>query len=198
MTKAEILGHVEKYDIIFLDVDMPYLTGEEIAAYIREREIGTLLIFVTNHDSFVFSSFRYRPFGFIRKKHIDSELLIVIKDIKNFFESKSEFFTCLSHGNEIYAKYSDIIFFESYSHEIIAHTISGNFTFSEPLSKLEKRLSSKGFIRTHSSYLVNSSYIFSVERERVVLNTNNTKQIVPLSRKRVNEVKHKMMTFLRR
>lgn len=191
----EMLNNIEKYNIIFLDVDMPQISGEDIAAYIKESGIQPLIIFVTNHDDFVFSSFKYRPFGFIRKKYVDKELLSVVENIKDFFDRKNEVFVCTSHGNKIYTKYSDIMYFESYSHEIVVHTISEDFTFSEPLAKLEKRLDNKGFIRTHYSYLVNSKYIFSVEKDRIIL---STKENVPLSRKRVNEVKHKMMTFLRR
>lgn len=192
---VEMLNHVGKYDIIFLDVDMPHISGEDIAAYIKGNKIQPLIIFVTNHDDFVYSSFQYRPFEFIRKKYISFELPTVIQEIKEFFDRKNEVFICTSHGNKIYTKYSDILFFESYSHEIVAHTVSSEIHFNEPLSKLEKRLSPKGFIRTHSSFLVNCDHIFSVEKDRIILNTNDT---VPLSRKRVNEVKHKMMIFLRR
>lgn len=191
----EMLKNVDKYDIIFLDVDMPYISGETVAAYIKESGIQPLIIFVTNHDDFVFSSFKYRPFGFIRKKYVDKELLPTIENIKDFFDKRDELFVCTSHGKKIYAKYSDIVYFESYSHEIIAHTIKEDFTFNEPLAKLEKRLEGRGFIRTHSSYLVNSIYIFSVERDRVIF---STKEHVPLSRKRVSDVKQKMITYLRR
>lgn len=191
---VEMLSHVEKYDVIFLDVDMPQVSGENIAAYIKENKLRARVIFVTSHDEFVFSSFRYRPFGYIRKSHIDSELLSVIKDIKDYFEVKKEFFICSTRGNTLYFEYKDIRFLESYSHEIIIHTTSGDYAFNDTLSGLEKKLPSDRFIRTHHSYLVNCDYIFSIEKDRVIL---STEQSVPLSRKRISEVKHKMMVYVR-
>ena len=54
-------------DILFLDISMPEIDGFEIAQYVFDNEYKTHLIFVSNLEDRVFSSFRYRPFRFIRK-----------------------------------------------------------------------------------------------------------------------------------
>lgn len=65
---------LNRFDVVFLDVDMPGVNGENVAQYINSSKASIPVIFVTNHDDFVFSSFKYRPFGFLRKSHVDSEL----------------------------------------------------------------------------------------------------------------------------
>ena len=64
----------ERIDVLFLDIDMPYYSGMDIAGYVNEQEWKTILIFVTSHDALVYQTFAYRPFGFIRKTHMDEEL----------------------------------------------------------------------------------------------------------------------------
>lgn len=59
-----------KYDLIFLDIDIPDVNGIEIASDIRSKKINTELIFVSGHDNFVFESIHYAPFRFIRKAEL--------------------------------------------------------------------------------------------------------------------------------
>ena len=54
-------------DVLFLDIDMPYFSGMDIAAYLNENKLQTILVFVTSQEALVYKTFAYRPFGFIRK-----------------------------------------------------------------------------------------------------------------------------------
>lgn len=65
----------EKIDVLFLDIDMPKISGMDIGQYILNKSMDTLLIFVTSHDALVYESFKYHPFGFIRKSHLEDEII---------------------------------------------------------------------------------------------------------------------------
>ncbi len=54
------------FDVVFLDIDMPKISGFDVAEQINNIN-ETLIIFVTSHDELVYSSIRFRPFRFIRK-----------------------------------------------------------------------------------------------------------------------------------
>ena len=60
----------ESYDLIFMDIDMPKITGIQIASDLRSIGVDTTLVFVSNHDHFVFESFKYSPYRFIRKNNL--------------------------------------------------------------------------------------------------------------------------------
>lgn len=182
------------FNVVFLDVDMPGLSGEDIAEYIKKNNSNTLIIFVTNHSDFVFSSFKYRPFGFVRKRFIEEETRAAVENIVEYFVDLNSVFVFSSLGNTISVKYNEIIYFEAYGHEIIVHTTNGNYTTSESLTKIEKKVQGKGFTRTHKSYLVNCDQIFSIEKNEVIL---SDKKAIPLSRHRINDVKQNVIDFSR-
>lgn len=70
-----------KYDILFLDINIPDVGGFEIAKQITDRDRKTLIIFVTEHDELVYSSLKFRPFRFIRKRRLQEELADVLRDV---------------------------------------------------------------------------------------------------------------------
>ncbi len=71
---AAFLQSSEIFDMVFMDIDMPGLSGMETAALLRERNCNTTLIFVSSYEHFVFESIRYMPFRFIRKSLYQEEV----------------------------------------------------------------------------------------------------------------------------
>lgn len=191
---TELIDNICDFHIVFLDVDMPGLSGEDIAEYIKKNNCDTLIVFVTNYSDFVFSSFKYRPFGFVRKRFVEDETRATVENIMGHLVDLNAVFVFSSQGNTISIKYSEIIYFEAYGHEIIVHTSNGHYTTSESLAKIEKKVQGKNFTRTHKSYLVNCDYIFSIEKNEVLL---NNKSSIPLSRHRINDVKQNVIDFSR-
>ena len=174
---------LNRFDVVFLDVDMPGVNGENVAQYINSSKASIPVIFVTNHDDFVFSSFKYRPFGFLRKSHVDSDL------------SKSgQCYTFTFQGKLISLPYNKIKYIEAYGHEVVIHTTDTDIRTTRSLSETEKALSSYGFIRVHKSFIVNTRFIFSVERNNIILTDNSS---LPVSRTKTEEIKQAMIKFAR-
>jgi two-component SAPR family response regulator len=55
------------FDVIFLDIDMPEITGFDAAKKVKEISPESKIIFVTSKHDLVYNSFEYQPFYFIRK-----------------------------------------------------------------------------------------------------------------------------------
>ena len=64
----------ERYDLLLLDIDMPGITGLDIAKSIANSDPKPLIIFVTGHDELVYHSLQFHPFGFVRKSYMDREI----------------------------------------------------------------------------------------------------------------------------
>ena len=192
---TNFIDSVNQYDMIFLDVEMPDISGEKIAYRIITSKCKTLVVFVTNHDDFVSTSFRYKPFGFIRKDKLDFELQETVVNLKKYLSDNISSFLFEYHGKTMSVKFYEIVYMEVFGHYTTMHTTTHEFEVLKTLSAIEKQLQNKGFVRTHKSFLVNCNHIFSVEKNCVILNTG---QEIPLSRHRINNVKETLITFSKR
>lgn len=184
----------EPFDVVFLDIDMPEISGFDVAEKIGEK---ALIIFVTTHDELVYSSLKFQPFRFIRKTHLDDELPETLSSVieriaKSKAEKKIEFQT---KDRKIFLHADEIEYIEVYGHWL---RVSVNCR--EPvecygsLSELEKLLAPLGFVRTYKSYLVNLKYVYSLEKTKVVL---DNKTEIPLSRYKASEIKERFKEYLR-
>lgn len=182
-------------NILFLDIDMPEMNGFELAEQINRIRPDTLIIFVSAHENFVFSSFQYNPFRFLRKSKIDAELEdALIKAIERYMSS-TEVITIKAENEMVELRVRDIVHIESSGNY---YKICGNgfeYRCRGTISQLEKELSSYSFFRISSGCLINLERIERFEApNRVVI--GNVKFYI--SQRRVADFKITFMNYTRK
>lgn len=75
-----------------------------------------------------------------------------------------------------------IIYIESFGHEIYCHTNQGKLSIKEKLYEIEALFEKDGFIRVHKSFIINKNHIKTIKP------TFNTKFILTMSNKEIIEV----------
>lgn len=191
---ADYLSDNTDYNAVFLDIDMPDMGGFEIAEQLSE---DTLIVFVTTHDELVYSSLKFRPFRFIRKTYLEEELPEALEEINKETAKRnaSSKFVIQTKSGEALLNVSNIKYIEIYTHSIRVYTVSGEILECYgSLAVMERQLNDFDFVRTHKSYLVNCRYIFSIEKNKIIL---DDKTEVPLSRYKADAVKSKFKNHLR-
>ena len=93
-------GEAYKYDLVFLDIDMPKYSGMDVAEEIRKKSADTDIIFVSNREDRVFETFSVQPFGFIRKNCFTEGLNATLRQYiqKKARTGKS---SCRSHQQQL-------------------------------------------------------------------------------------------------
>lgn len=173
----------ERYDFIFLDVDMPQLSGFETAEKVKQTNPDTFIIFATNQEMRMGESFKYSPKDYLLKPVAQEKINELFDRLFAEKMKKTErgFYTVkIKNDGNIYLRLDDIVYFESQGHDLTAVTGENQYTFLGKLSAVEKELLSKGFIRIHQSYLLNMSYVFKDLGSAVVLKNS---QELPVSTK---------------
>lgn len=191
---ADYLSDNTDYNAVFLDIDMPDMGGFEIAEQLSE---DALIVFVTTHDELVYSSLKFRPFRFIRKTYLDEELPEALEKISKETAKRgaSSKFVIQTKSGDALINVSNIKYIEIYTHSIRVYTVSGEILECYgSLAVMERQLNDFDFVRTHKSYLVNCQYIFSIEKNKIIL---DDKTEVPLSRYKADAVKSKFKNHLR-
>ncbi|MBD5474855.1 MAG: response regulator transcription factor [Lachnospiraceae bacterium] len=187
----------EKIDVLFLDIDMPYHNGMDIAGYINEQGLKTILIFITSHDALVYQTFAYRPFGFIRKTYIDQEIDELVKRVsRELLENKQEL--VFRKGQElIRVLIKDIIYIEAEKNYLMIRTCDEMIRIRETMTNALNELQGKGFIRCHKGYLVNADYIEKLSNSEVLLRAGDESIAIPVGRSYEKEVRKKILEMLR-
>ena len=192
----DLVEHIKNNttDVLFLDIDMPSLSGMDIAQFLIDCNAEILLVFVTSHDTLVYQSFRYHPFGFIRKSHFDEEIGAVVKSIADELQKRNEHFSFKTNEGFFKVPFEDIIYFESESNYINLHCTDNQYRFRGTITSLENELKAKGFIRTHKGFLVNQQNIFAIKGDDIEL---SSKELLPIGRTNRESVKKAILRYMR-
>ena len=187
----------ESIDVLFLDIDMPYHNGMEVAGYMSSQEHKTILIFVTSHDAFVYQTFAYSPVGFIRKTHIDEELdELAVRIRKELLENQQELM--IQKGQELCRLlFSDLIYIEAEGNYLVLQLKNDKFRIRETMTNMESRLCGKGFIRCHKGYLVNTRYIEKYKSAEILVKLRDESMAIPVGRSYEKDVRKQIFAMLR-
>ena len=183
-------------DILIPDIDMPGLSGMELVQMLQDEGIDILLIFITAHAEYVFKSFEYSPFRYIRKEFMETELLPALhsacdKVLANRDVSLS---VKTQEGMEV-VRSKDILYYELENRKCIIYTIQNKKY--ETWKKIKELRSEMGrndgfFLQIYRGCMVNKRYIKSIKNDMIILE-NGTK--IPISRRKKQEITDAMMNY---
>lgn len=198
-----LLNHhkIKPFDIIFLDIDMPKITGFEIASELKKVNVNSYFVFVTSHSEFVIKCFDFQPFNFIQK---DSKDLVLKKLKKIAFQlaqtMRQEEKIVLEdrETGRIAVGLKDVIYIESSGHYVKYHIDKTNTIFQvrASISVLEEQYKSADFIRVQKKFLVNLKHILNIDvsNDAVILKQGIE---LPLSRSMKISVNEQFTQYLR-
>lgn len=129
----------EEFQLLFLDIDMPEMSGMELAAEIRAMNSAAALIFVSSHSDFVFESFQFQPFRFLRKEWLAEELPDAVKAYcENYAKSGQTARLVLDDKRIVTKKLVEVVYFFSIRHHIYLVTLEETAELSAREYTLEK------------------------------------------------------------
>ena len=205
-SRSDVLVYHHKmsnFDIIFLDIDMPEVTGFDTAQKIRNISLDTPIIFVTSRDDLVYNSFEYQPFHFIRKKPEEKLYSSIDHVMDKLFHHFSKFKTVSINNAEtgitiIPAR--QVIYIKSEKHYLYYYLSKGLINplkERNTISSIVKLYNTYGIIQIHQRYLVNLCHISKLD---TVLNqiTLINGDIIPISKQYRIDVIEKYIHYNRR
>ena len=174
---------------------MPEMDGISVCRQIRSLYPDSLVVFISNKEELVFSTFEVQPFRFVRKSQFeymaDSLTLAIKKELMNRNRQMIRIIEPLS--NDIFSfDVGKIQYVEAQGRKCDIVTTENRTTVACKFMDLEKLLLQYQFIKIHRSYLVNSACIFHIQKSSVILNDYTE---LPISRGKQEEVKELFIKF---
>lgn len=191
----------DPFDIVFLDIDMPRMSGFDIAENLRRNFSQSFIVFITSHSELVYESLDYQPFHFIRKScNIPlSESIPAIVEKLIIHMQISEKIILENEDERCVVRPDEIIYIKGAGHYLEYH-ILGKENFIRirgTLKECETRYSKCHFVKIHKSYILNLKYLRTIN-----LNDNDISLKIgvgrlPMGRLYKNSVEKSFRTYLR-
>ena len=183
-------------DVLFLDIDMPYVNGFDVAKVVCKEYKDIKIIFMSAYDNFVYNAFEFYPFAYLRKMHMSDELPKVLKRvIEKIREPERRLLLTTVDGAKI-IEVSAITHVESDRNYYIVHTINGRKHICRgTLTQFEKELEQYDFFRIHSAFLINMEHVDRMPDNGYVLVGNAS---LPIAQRRTQDFKKAYMDYIRR
>ena len=168
------------YDVIFLDVQMPGMTGVELVKQLKGREPMPKVVFVTAYENYAVPAFELRAVDYLLKPFEGQRLAETVQRLRESAASTEgeavpakapgeeqtrrqpalSFLMAEKDERQIPVPLSDVVFIFSEGYNVFAQTHADRLLVRYTLQELTERLPAEQFFRSHRSYLVN---IFQVK-----------------------------------
>lgn len=158
-----------KWDIVFMDIEMPNMNGMEAARRLRKLDSDAILIFVTNMAQFASKGYEVDALDYIIKPFVYVDFERKLTRAVRLRERDSDAVVIEQRGITQRIRLRDISHIEVRGRTLEYHMESGIISAFGSLKDVEMELSSRGFLRCGNSYLVNQRYITAVRGQSVLL-----------------------------
>ena len=190
-----LLNAVDRFDVIFLDIQMEQPDGMETAKLLRRRGDHSLLVFVTVLKELVFDAFQVEAYDYLLKPLDSARFHQTMDRVLRSLEQKTTEDIVIQRGTgcEV-VLLSDIVYCEVLGRKVYLHKSDGTVSdYYDKLEDLERRVDGR-FFKCHRSYLVNLDYVRGCQDGQVLLSQGER---VPASRLRERELTRALLRYMK-
>ena len=194
-------------EVVFMDVEMPGMSGVECARLIQDKNPKTIMVFVTAHEEYMADAFEVYAFDYLLKPFRLERAMHTLDLIRQRLRESAgaqdapqkpvRFNTpariMLRHREGVsFVDLNDILLVQREERATVVYVADGGrFVTGDTLGEMEERLPEGMFFRTHKSYIVNINHIESISpygRWTYIVKLRGTKQDALITHERFEEL----------
>ena len=147
------------FQLIFLDIYLPGLSGVETARHIRTFDNSVAIIFATTSLDHGVDSFEVRASDYLVKPFQEEAVAASLDWFFSHIPEPLRLLSVYSNGEWQKLPLSSILYVDVYGHQARIHTTWGELVTRRGLDELEAAIDSRDFLRCHRSFLVNLNHV---------------------------------------
>lgn len=193
----------KRFDLLLLDIEMPGLSGMELARRVHELLPDALMLFVTAHYKYAVDAYELHIFRYIPKNQLKERLPHALKDAVALLEIQNTDSYIISSQNRLERiPYKEILYIEKDGKNALFHTAVSKNQTEDPsgqnrrvrktLSEVFDELCSEEFYFIERGYIVNLRHVTGISHADCIL-TDQTR--LPVSQSRLSELKKRLNTY---
>ena len=153
-----------QFDILLLDISMPYLDGMETARRVRETDREVLILFITNLAQYAIKGYEVDALDYIVKPvNYFAFSQRLMRAISRISDRQTQYLAINQKTGVRKLDIRGIYYVESLNHNLTFHTKEGDYTVFGSLKDVEQRLAEHHFIRCNKGYLVSLRHVDRIE-----------------------------------
>ncbi|MDX5634873.1 LytTR family DNA-binding domain-containing protein, partial [Clostridioides difficile] len=150
----DLLCNHEKFNIVFLDIQMEEINGMQAARKLRSYGNECFIIFVTVLNEFVFDAFEVDAINYLIKPLSNEKLYKTLDKIVTKLDDNESNYITIQKGYSYWKlKLADILYCEVIKRKIYVHLKKETVDYYETIENLERSLPTN-FFRCHRSYII--------------------------------------------
>lgn len=175
-------------DLIFLDIDMPGMTGLELAEMLKNEKVNSEIVFTTAFQDYAYKALGVEPLDFLTKPFSADDLEIVISKyigkserkarehkLSRFFQSQLTLpkITISSSAGVLVIDPRDIVMIKSSAYKCVLYLQDGTIEdVNKALTKLMAMLTSLNLFTINRSTVVNLNFLQRIDKKKKVCYIN--------------------------
>ncbi|MGI9531910.1 LytR/AlgR family response regulator transcription factor [Lutimonas sp.] len=191
------LLNTHEVDLIFLDINMPEISGLSFAKSINKN---IKVIFTTAYREYAIDGFDLKAVDYLLKPISFERLVQSIEKFKNesiefrpedtsdIANEKTDFFFVRSNRKMMKINYADLQYIESLADYVKLFVNNTSIVTRETITSIEAKLPAKEFLRVHRSFIVSIDKIDSYTQEFIEIQN----KAIPISRSYKNDVRQRL------
>ena len=181
------------YDLLLSDIEMPEISGMELAEKIKPFLPEIRIIFITSHIEYAIDAFELSIFRYVPKSDTEKRLPAAIKDAVSLINLEADkSYTIQVKGRFEKIPFRDILFIERDGKNAAINTADGVSKVRKSLQAVFDELNSEEFIFIDRGYIVNLIHIMQVKNNTAVLKDGT---VLPISRSHLQTVKEQINSY---
>jgi len=180
----------EKPDLMFLDIQMPKITGID---FLKSLQSPPMVILTTAYPNYALQGFELDVVDYLVKPYPFDRFLKAVNKAKDLYHLKQHPKEYPSTKDAMFLKVdnvlkrvilNDIIYIEGMENYVALHTKEGRMITLMTMKSMEETLPSENFLRVHKTYIISKNHVKGIEGNEIDMG----KVKIPMSRNRRNEI----------
>lgn len=188
------------FDLLLLDIEMPGISGMELAAQVKRLLPDVLILFITSHMQYALDAYELSIFRYIPKNDLEGRLEHALLDAARLIELQMrESYILQSQGRMERIPFKNLLYITHEGKNALLVTNISEPTGENKSCKVRKtlqqvfaELGGKEFIFIDRGCIVNLSQIMSIREDFCILKDGTR---LPVSQSRMQDLKNNLMLF---
>ena len=190
---CDVLDDHFHYDLILLDIEMPQISGMDLARQLRPALPNVKMIFITSHVEYAIDAYELSIFRYVPKQELEKRLPGAITDALTLLSlEEGRVYTIQTNSRLERIPYRDVLYISKDGKNALITTENGTSPVRKSLQKVFDELDAEEFLFIDRGCIVNLIHVMQIRDASAVLKDGTC---LPVSRSHLQDVKEKINEY---